>query len=87
MIPSKRIATAVYKQRIVDAVLGSDLPLSVDNVRATAGLSNWESTKALLLELVLERKIKGIRTSKGWIFWDPDKFSWDDAVPVQQLQH
>src|SRR6266849_9156731 len=81
MIPPKRITTAVYKQRIVDAVDGSDLPLSVDNVRSTAGLSNWESTKALLLELLLEGKVAGMRTARGWIFWRAPK------IPLQQLRH
>jgi len=81
LIPPKRITTAVYKQRIVDAILSSDLPLSVDNVRTAAGLSNWESTKALLLELLLEGKVAGMRTARGWIFWRSPK------IPLQQLQH
>jgi hypothetical protein len=80
MIPPKRITTAVYKQRIIDAVRSTDLPLSVDNVRTRAGLSNWESTKALLLELLLEEKVAGCRTARGWIFWRAA------AVPLQQLQ-
>ncbi len=86
MIPPKRPPTAVYKQRILDALRSSSLPLAVENVRITAGLHNWESTKALLLELMVERRIKGLRTAKGWIFWHQDQFNHNDEIPVQQLQ-
>lgn len=73
-----RPTTAQYKQRVLDAVRMSNLFLSVENVRTRAGLTNWESTKALLLELVVEKQIKGLRSSKGWFFWHPDKFAFND---------
>jgi len=68
-----------YRSRILEIVQQAELPLSVNDVRTKAKIVNWESTKALLLELALEGKIKGLRTSRGWVF---------SAAPlqVQQLQ-
>jgi hypothetical protein len=80
MIPSKRIPTSVYKKRVLDAVESFEFPVDVNNVRASAGLHNWESTKALLLELTVEGKLHAFRTSRGWVF------STTETLQVQQLQ-
>ncbi len=49
--------------------------MDVENIRLKAGLKNWESTKAILLELVILGKIVGQKTTKGWIFWTNDSFN------------
>jgi len=43
----------------------SAIPMDVENVRSRVGLKNWESTKTILSELVLLKKILGEKTSKG----------------------
>jgi hypothetical protein len=43
--------------------------MDVENIREQSGLKNWESTKSILLEMVLQGSILGQRTTKGWIFW------------------
>jgi len=43
--------------------------MDVENVRIKSGLKNWESTKALLLELVVEGIISRQKTTKAWVFW------------------
>ena len=58
-----------YKDKIRDVLLESTMPMDVENVRQRTGLKNWESTKAILLELVLLGAISGQQTTKGWIFW------------------
>jgi hypothetical protein len=45
------------------------IPMDVENIRVGAGLKNWESTKAILLEMVLQGTIIGQKTTKSWIFW------------------
>jgi len=45
------------------------MPMDVENIRLKTGLKNWESTKSILLELVLQGTIFGQKTTKGWIFW------------------
>ena len=56
-------------QKIVDVLSESSMPMDVENIRLKTGLRNWESTKSILLELVLEGTIFGQKTTKGWIFW------------------
>jgi hypothetical protein len=57
------------RQRIKDVLDRSMIPMDVENVRVGAGLKNWESTKALLLEMTLQGVIHAQKTTKSWIFW------------------
>jgi hypothetical protein len=60
------------RQRVLQAVNAEKTPQAVEHVRASSGLVNWESTKAILMELVLEGEIKAIRGSNGWLFYRKD---------------
>jgi hypothetical protein len=57
------------RQRIKEVLDSSTMPMDVENVRVRAGLKNWESTKALLLEMTLQGVIQAQKTTKSWIFW------------------
>ena len=57
------------RQRIVEVLSDAKMPMDVENVRLKTGLKNWESTKSILLELVLQGAIFGEKTTRGWIFW------------------
>jgi len=57
------------RERILKTLAESHIPMDVENVRVKSGLKNWESTKALLLELLVEGAISGQKTTKSWIFW------------------
>ena len=57
------------RRRIKAILEKSSLPMDVENVRVSAGLKNWESTKAILLEMVLRAEICGQKTTKSWVFW------------------
>jgi hypothetical protein len=57
------------KERVREVLKESPIPMDVENVRLRAGLKNWESTKAILLEMVLQGSILGQKTTKSWIFW------------------
>lgn len=57
------------KQKIVDAVAESKLPIGIENIRVNAGLKAWIQCKALCMELMAERKIVDQKTTKSWIFW------------------
>jgi hypothetical protein len=56
-------------QKVVNVLSEAKMPMDVENVRLKTGLKNWESTKSILLELVIQGRIFGQRTTKGWIFW------------------
>jgi hypothetical protein len=57
------------RDKILHVLSGATIPMDVENVRIKSGLKNWESTKALLLELVVEGIISGQKTTKSWVFW------------------
>ena len=57
-----------YKERILIALSKFESAVSVDRVRKEAKMKNWESTKALLLELAIEGKLTAQHTFHGWIF-------------------
>ncbi len=57
------------RDKILHVLSGAPIPMDVENVRIKSGLKNWESTKALLLELVVEGLISGQKTTKSWVFW------------------
>jgi hypothetical protein len=57
------------RERIREVLKESEIPMDVENVRLKAGLKNWESTKSILLEMVLQGSILGQKTTKSWIFW------------------
>ena len=57
------------KERVREVLKEPPIPMDVENVRLRAGLKNWESTKAILLEMVLQGSILGQKTTKSWIFW------------------
>ena len=58
-----------HQQKIVEVLADAKMPMDVENVRLQSGLKNWESTKSILLEMVLQGSIAGQKTTKGWIFW------------------
>ena len=66
-------------RKIVDVLAGAVMPMDVENIRLKTGLRNWESTKANLLELVLQGTILGEKTTRGWIFWA-------DSTPSRNTQ-
>ncbi len=57
------------KEKVREVLKASPIPMDVENVRSRAGLKNWESTKSILLEMVLQGSILGQKTTKSWIFW------------------
>lgn len=60
---------ASYRQRILQTLSKAPLPMGVEPVRIESGIKNWQTAMKHLLELVLESKICGQKTTKGWIFW------------------
>ena len=44
-------------------------PLAIDTVRKRAELGSWLATKSILMELVVQGRVEGVKTSKSWVFW------------------
>jgi len=72
-----------YKEKILEVLGSSPIPMDTENVRVKAGIKSWATAKATLLELVLERRILGAKTTKSWIFWvqQQSEESGEEAQP------
>ena len=57
-----------YKEKILIMINESPEPLDIEKIREACGIGNWNTALKHCLELVLENKISGIKTSKSWIF-------------------
>jgi len=77
------MSTRDYKEKILEVVGNSPIPMDIENIRVKAGIKSWSTAKATLLELVLERRILGTKTTKSWIFWIPQgsSESGEEATP------
>jgi len=60
---------ADLREKILKVLSLAHTPMDVENIRVLAGLKNWESTKATLLEMVMDGLVLGQKTTKSWIFW------------------
>jgi len=58
-----------YKTRILRFLAKSAQPMDVENIRVACEIGNWETALRHCLELQHEAKIRGIKSSKSWIFW------------------
>ena len=58
-----------YREKIVRTLQKAAMPLDTEKIRTKCGIGNWNTALKHCLELLLEGKIKGRKTSKGWIFW------------------
>jgi hypothetical protein len=66
------VNTVWYKEKIFAVLENAPHPMDVENVRLKAGMKNWESTKSILLEMLLQGSISGHRTARSWLFWVGD---------------
>jgi hypothetical protein len=49
--------------------MNSPQPLDVEKIRVACGIGNWQTALKHCLELLYDEKIRGIKTSKSWVFW------------------
>jgi hypothetical protein len=57
------------KQRIINCLKKSKIPMGVENIRIACNIGNWNTALKHCLELLIQGKIKGQKTSKSWVFW------------------
>lgn len=58
-----------YENKIVDLLQGSEKPVSVEEVRRKCGIGHWNTALCRCLQLVIKKRIEGLETSRGWVFW------------------
>jgi len=61
-----------YRDSVLKVIREADMPLGIETIRKKTGIRVWETAKAILLELVVEGKIAGMKTGKSWVFGRPE---------------
>ncbi|MGB9694095.1 MAG: hypothetical protein ACPLYF_04560 [Fervidobacterium sp.] len=57
------------KTKIFNFIQESKQPVDVEKIRKACKIGNWNTVLKHCLELLIEGKIKGQKTSKSWVFW------------------
>lgn len=58
-----------YDPKIMELLKNAKEPLDVAKIRVACKIGNWNTALKHCLELLVDGKINGQRTSKGRIFW------------------
>lgn len=58
-----------YKHQILEVLKRANQPMDVQKIKEAVGIGNWNTALKHLLELKLEGKVEGQKTTKSWIFW------------------
>ena len=62
-----------YKEKMLAFLKQADLPQDIEKIRIACGIGNWNTTLKHCLELQIEGKVLGQKSSKSWIFWIDEK--------------
>ncbi|MEJ2271018.1 MAG: hypothetical protein P8X91_00710 [Candidatus Bathyarchaeota archaeon] len=57
------------KTKIINCLKTNKLPLGIETIRVECKIGNWNTALKHCLELLLQERINGQKTSKSWIFW------------------
>lgn len=72
-----------YREKISAFLVEASEPVDVEKIRKSCGIGNWNTAMKHCLELVIDGKIMGQKTSKGWIFWTYQETRlrpWEEAI-------
>lgn len=58
-----------YPEKIIAYLETATQPMDVEKIRVDLRMGNWNTVLKHCLQLVMEKKISGLKTSKSWIFW------------------
>jgi len=58
-----------YPGKILNFLNETIGPVDVEKIRRNCGIANWNTALKHCLQLLIQGKIKGEETSKGWLFW------------------
>ena len=58
-----------YKDSIVAFLAQAQRPQDIEKIRVAAGIGNWNTALKHCLELQIEGKLQGQKSSKSWTFW------------------
>ncbi len=72
-----------HEENILAFLTGITEPVDVEKIRVACQIGNWNTALKHCLDLLLQGKIRGQKTSKGWVFWTRQNVQltpWEEAV-------
>lgn len=69
-----------YRQTVYAIVCNSPAPISIESVRKKAEIKSWVTAKSILLELLLQGQIFGLKSDKSWVFGNRNTMTAIHAV-------
>ena len=72
-----------YQKRIINFLNETAGPVDVEKIRKNCRIANWNTALKHCLQLLIQGKIKGEETSKGWLFWIHQPIHlqpWEEAI-------
>lgn len=62
-----------YTDKIINYLSSCSEPQAVETIRVKTGTSHWSAVLSHCLELMINGRIEGMKTSKSWVFWVPEE--------------
>jgi len=72
-----------YQQKIVSFLNKATEPVDVEKIRTACSIGNWNTALTNCLDLLVQGKIMGQKTSRGWVFWTYQETQlepWQEAI-------
>ena len=67
------------KTKILRFITEEARPVDVEKIRVACNIGNWNTALKHCLELLIQGKIEGQKTSKSWIFWIDNRKGGESA--------
>jgi hypothetical protein len=64
-----------YHEKILKMLQEAEQPMDIEKIRVHVGIGNWQTALKHCLELYIDGKIRGQKTSKSWVFWIEKKIA------------
>ena len=72
-----------YNEKILAFLSEATKPVDVEKIRTSCGIGNWNTALTHCLQLLIQGKIKGQKTTKSWVFWTRQETHlrpWEEAI-------
>lgn len=56
-------------EKAIDYLKTCEEPQAIETIRRNAGITHWDAALAACLEATVQGKVRGLKTSKSWVFW------------------
>lgn len=57
------------KDKVLEFLSAQNEPQGIQTIQKGAGIAHWNAALSNCLELYIQGVIKGMKTSKSWVFW------------------